>query len=185
MKLRINNYIFDASNKQITFTDYSSIDLDGVLLITNVTDNIIIYNFAAPGFGGTVIGNVLTLDYDTTSMSDSDNIQLFYDDSIDINSLITMLQTQISNDNDMHRQLLQLLKPLGITVSGTGRLQLDINNVVGGTIGTVTNITNLPTLANVTTVGTVSNIGGLNGFDLQYNMAHMSYADSLRNKLTF
>jgi len=80
MKILITNYSFNASAKTITFNDYASIDLERILLITNVTDNIIIYNFADPTKGGTVSGNVLTLTYNTTSMSNTDDLQIFYED---------------------------------------------------------------------------------------------------------
>lgn len=80
MKKLITNYTFDASEKQITFTDYVTLSLPSILLITNVTDNIIIYNFADSG--GTVAGNVLTLTYNTASMSDTDKLQIFYDDPL-------------------------------------------------------------------------------------------------------
>ena len=46
MKIKINNYTFNATASKVTFNDYTSINLDGVLLITNVMPNIIIYNFA-------------------------------------------------------------------------------------------------------------------------------------------
>lgn len=78
MKILVPNYTFDASAKTITFTDYVAITLENILLVTNVTDNVIIYNFADQG--GTVASNILTLDYDTTSMSDSDDLQIWYDD---------------------------------------------------------------------------------------------------------
>jgi hypothetical protein len=81
VKLLITNYTFDASAQTITFTDYASILLGNVLLITNVTDNIIIYNFANSAIGGSVATNVLTLDYDTTLMSDTDKLQIWYEDT--------------------------------------------------------------------------------------------------------
>lgn len=77
MKSLISNYTFSAAAKTVTFTDFASIDLNQVLVITNITDNVIIYNFAA--LGGSVAANVLTLDYDTTSMSDTDELQIFID----------------------------------------------------------------------------------------------------------
>lgn len=80
MKKLVSNYKFNAATKQITLSDYTSIDLESLLLITNVTDNIIIYNFASTGKGGTISGNILTLQYDTTSMSNSDDLQIFVDD---------------------------------------------------------------------------------------------------------
>ncbi len=63
------------------FSDYASIDLASVLLITNVTRNVIIYNFAADGFGGSVTNATLTLEYDTATMSDSDSLQIWYYDT--------------------------------------------------------------------------------------------------------
>lgn len=80
MKILIENYTFDAAARTVTFDDYGSINLDGVLLITNVTDNVIIYNFSAPAKGGSVATNVLTLLHDTSGMSDTDKLQIFYDD---------------------------------------------------------------------------------------------------------
>lgn len=80
MKIKIENYTFDASAKTVTLTDYPALRLDSILLITNVTDNVIIYNFADPSLGGTVSGDTLTLDYDTATMSDTDNLLIYIDD---------------------------------------------------------------------------------------------------------
>lgn len=82
MKYRVNNYTFDASLKTVTFNDINPIELEGVLLIINVVDNIIIYNFADSAKGGSASTNVLTLTYDTTSMSDTDELMIFYDDGV-------------------------------------------------------------------------------------------------------
>ena len=81
MKTLITNYSFNASAKTITFNGYSTISLDSILLVTNVTDNVIIYNFSDPALGGTVANNVLTLTYNTTTMSNTDRLQIYYDDS--------------------------------------------------------------------------------------------------------
>lgn len=80
MKILVENYTFNSSTRQVTLTDYTSVNLESFLLITNVTDNVIIYNFADPAKGGTVSTNVLTLDYDTTAMSNGDSLQIFIDD---------------------------------------------------------------------------------------------------------
>lgn len=81
MKNLITNYTFNAAAKTITFTDFTTIDKEKILLISNVTDGIIIYNFNDPAKLGTVATNVLTLAYDTTSMSNGDDIMIFYDES--------------------------------------------------------------------------------------------------------
>lgn len=79
MKIQIKNYLFDASARTITFLDYVSIDIDSVLYIIHVTDNRAIYNPMNKNLKGSVLGNVLTLNYDTTTMSDSDELQIYYD----------------------------------------------------------------------------------------------------------
>ena len=79
MKQLITSYSFNAANKMVTFLDLLFVEQSRVLLITNITDNIIIYNFADPLKGGTTASNVLTLTYNTASMSDSDTLQIYYD----------------------------------------------------------------------------------------------------------
>lgn len=79
MKQIIKNYSFNAAAHTITFSDFSSIDLERVLLITNVTTNEVIYIFNTPSRGGTATGNVLTLEYNTSSMSNGDKLQITYD----------------------------------------------------------------------------------------------------------
>lgn len=79
MKILYEDYSFNASAKTITFNTLDSISLEQLLLITNVTTNTIIYNFADSTLGGTVSGNVLTLTFNTTSMNNTDSIQIFLD----------------------------------------------------------------------------------------------------------
>ena len=69
-------YVFNASEKTITFTSTLDVTLHNLLLITNVTNNNIIYNFACDGYGGTIDSLTLTLEQDTTSMSDGDTLQI-------------------------------------------------------------------------------------------------------------
>lgn len=80
-KIRATTYTFDASSKTIDCALFTS--LEAIQLITNVTDNIIIYNFADATKGGTLSGTVLTLAYDTTSMSDTDKLQILVEDGND------------------------------------------------------------------------------------------------------
>jgi hypothetical protein len=103
VKTLVTNYTFSASAKQITFTGYPSLKLDQILLITNVTNNTIIYNFADPTAGGTVAGNVLTLTYNTTTMSNSDRLQIFIDDYIvpATENSLTGVQVKIDSTNTL------------------------------------------------------------------------------------
>tara|TARA_B100001939_G_scaffold147945_1_gene128115 strand:+ start:1184 stop:5821 length:4638 start_codon:yes stop_codon:yes gene_type:complete len=82
-KKLIYNYTFDASAQTLVIS--GNFKLRTIQLITNVTDGIIIYNFADPNKGGSVSYSTtndettITLEHDTTSMSDSDELQIFVD----------------------------------------------------------------------------------------------------------
>lgn len=78
MKKLVTSYTFDASAKTVVASAFTS--LENILLITNVTDNVILYNFADPTKGGSLSGTTLTLTYDTTTMDDADKLQIFVDD---------------------------------------------------------------------------------------------------------
>lgn len=73
------SYTFDASAKTITLTGFPTLTIDQILLITNVEDNVVIYQFNLPSKGGTIAANVITLDFDTTTMSDTDPLQIWVD----------------------------------------------------------------------------------------------------------
>lgn len=68
-----------------------------ILLVTNVTDNIIIYNFAQPGLGGSCVfsspgeASLLTFEVNTSSMNTNDELQIFVDEEypkIDFNDAL-------------------------------------------------------------------------------------------------
>ena len=81
------NYKFDASALTVTISGYYT--LRKLVLICNVTDGAIIYNFADSAAGATVSYNDITdettisLVYNTTSMSDSDELQILIEDGQD------------------------------------------------------------------------------------------------------
>lgn len=75
----IGSYTFDASAKTITFGGLGTIRLEDIFLIYNLTSNTKIFQFASSGLSGSVAGDILTLDYDTTSMADTDILQIFYE----------------------------------------------------------------------------------------------------------
>ena len=82
MKIQIKSYTFDPVAGTIAFNDLEEIRLDSLLLVTNVTDNKIIYNFANPALGGSVTGNILTLNLDVSLMGASDSLQIFYENGV-------------------------------------------------------------------------------------------------------
>lgn len=97
MKQIIPAYTFSASAKTITFIELDSISLERILLITNTTRNIILYNFADSTKGGTVATNVLTLAASTSGMADTDKLNIVYDDAPrDVTYEKTVIGTQRS-----------------------------------------------------------------------------------------
>ena len=105
MKKLITNYVFNPSEKTIIFLDYDNIDLERILLITNVTRNEIIYNFADPSKGGSVSENILILNYDTSQMSADDKLQIWYEDpslpALEEGFLKDLLETIASNTSSL------------------------------------------------------------------------------------
>lgn len=86
MKVRLGadikgSYVFNPVAKTVTFSGLSDpVTLDSILLITNTADNTIIYNFADSARGAASFSDgVLTLTYDTSSMSATDPLQIFLD----------------------------------------------------------------------------------------------------------
>jgi len=127
MKILFEDYTFDASEKTITFNTSENITLEKVLIITNVTDNIIIYNFANPQFGGTISNNVLTLNYNTTSMSDTDALQIFIENPYTPASEETL---QVLEDQTvLLRRMVKLLEPSS-RQDGSGRQEVAIGSFV-------------------------------------------------------
>jgi hypothetical protein len=110
MKILFEDYTFSAVTKEITFNTASTIGLSQLLLITNVTTNQIIYNFANPSTGGTIVNNVLTLDFDSTSMSNTDSLQIFLD-NLDTPASNEMLES-IENQTELLRRMVKLLEPI-------------------------------------------------------------------------
>ena len=86
--IQSNYYLFDASAREVIIP--GGVQRENLILITNVTDNKIIYNFSDPELTATTysiqtdIRNVTTtrviLQYDTTGMSDSDDLQIIVDE---------------------------------------------------------------------------------------------------------
>ena len=76
----LTNYTFDKAAKTVTFTDFTTIQLNRILSITDMTNGIQIYSYRTPQYIGTVATNVLTLAYDTNNnrFNDSDKLYIEY-----------------------------------------------------------------------------------------------------------
>lgn len=138
MKKLIINYTFTPADGTVRFNELASINHSGLLLITNVATGEIIYNFADPASGGTVAGNVVTLEKDTTAMSDTDALQIFYDDGSAV------------QDTDMLVALRLILhaiqRPVNIDTTQNRTRQTTTIESGTVTVSTVTNLTNIGTI---------------------------------------
>lgn len=148
-----SSYTFDASERQITIPKYD-LQLFNFLIITNITDNLIIYNFAKPGLGGSFSDGVLTLDYDTTSMDDNDELQII----IDIESNSESQLNQIQNAIAAIRSTIGIAADLRVTL-------------LSGTVTTVSSVTN------------VAAIGGLAGLVPMNALMNLAYIQSNSNNI--
>lgn len=159
MKILITNYTFNAASRTVTFLGYSRILLDSILIITNVASNTIIYNFAGPSKGGTVSGNVLTLDFDTSAMSNSDPLQIYYEDAAIVPATV---QEQQNTEDLLYllSQQGQMIGKIAEMVDGANiRAALQASAAV---IGAVTQsgswtLTTVTTVSTVTTCSTLTN----------------------------
>jgi len=150
-KKLIHKYTFDASAKSIVVNDV--IGQSRFLTITNVTTNQIIFAFAddergAASFTQDLVNKTTTivLDYDTTSMSDTDKLQIFIEkDSTEMRpdktytdpvSKFRVSQPQNLIDTDFEYGLqntkwetLELIKNIPTFFSRNGDTDLDVSTI--------------------------------------------------------
>ena len=83
MKKLVKEYIFAPTEQRIYIKDEflhnHSIKTESFLLVTNLTTGDMIYIFNEAALGGVFQYNYLTLDYDISTMSASDKLQIFVD----------------------------------------------------------------------------------------------------------
>lgn len=127
MKILFENYSFDASAQTVTFNTTDVITLEQLLIITNVTTNKIIYNFADPNAGGSIINNILTLDFDTTSMSSGDKLQIFVDNILTPSSDETL--QLVGEQTELLRRMTKLLEPIA-NQNSVGYQRVEVTSLV-------------------------------------------------------
>ena len=176
MKELIKDYIFDPTNKNVVFNNYDKIDLERVLLITNVTDNVIIYNFANPVAGGHVVNNnILNLQYDTTTMSNTDKLQIFYE--------VDAAPAKEATQADMYELMYSVysaVKDLSALVSTISGGALRVSTTTPVTIAGAVAISTMPNVSVVNGVN-VSNFGAANSNTLIPNLNNGVFQNTINN----
>lgn len=153
MKIKINNYVFDPNAGTVIFSDYTSIKLDDVILITDVTTGTIIYNFAAANLTGSVSGNTLFLNYNTTSLTNAE-LSIYYDDNT--------INQSTDETIILLRRLVKLSEPL-CTQDSIQRQRVVVEGING--------------FANI------SNIGNVDARFKFVDTARIAYATGIRAKI--
>lgn len=187
------NYAFDPTAKTVTFSGLSqSITLANILLITNVTRNTIIYNFADVATGATSFNNnVLTLTFDTTTHSSGDVLQIFLD-----------LESKEESLHDLLRRMNKLLESNAV-VDSSLRQRICLDSLGPATaITTTVPVSGTVSPSNAVATQLVSNVaanpytltssttalfmeGPLHQLWRVADDSRTLYASAIRSKLTF
>lgn len=150
----IQNYVFDASAKTITFPDDADLRLEGFQLITHLPSGAIIYQFNSAAKGGALAGNVLTLDHDTTALADADALQILYNKPRTDDPVVAM-----QNLTDTLVVFMSILLNAQPRLDALGRSVVNNSEVTQPVSGTVT--------ANIGT-GALSNLTQISGQAVPY-----------------
>lgn len=119
-KKLLTSYTFTTGAENVgTVAVLGTYTLEQFLLITNVTNGTILYQFDVPQRGATLVSaggyTTLTLEIDTRSMSASDRLQVFVDDGQ--NAQVTLTNASVEISNDVGNPV-----PVSGTVTATGPL---------------------------------------------------------------
>jgi hypothetical protein len=159
----------------VTFTG-PVLGLHQLLIVTNVTRNVIIYNFADPDAGeAAYANNVLTLTANTATQSASDVLQVFVDVA-EGDFPTPSIADRTDNLLVMMSRIVKLLESNAV-VDQQQRQRIAVDSFIA----------TIPTLTTCSTVSSVTNIAANAGMDReQYiNIAKNTYANSIRSKLEF
>jgi hypothetical protein len=146
-----SSYAFNAAAKTVTFYGIDNLKIWQVLIIVNITRETIMYNPYVSGYGFTSFAsNVLTLELDTSGYSNTDVLQIFYDNS----------DSQQANISDLAMEIKDLIRVIAnpAFVDAVGGLK-----ITSGVLTTLTTCTTVTTVTSVTTVGTVTTLNQSSG----------------------
>jgi hypothetical protein len=162
----------------VTIVGMPTFGIEQFLTIVNATDQIMIYCFADPSLGGSLSGNTLTLTFDTTAMSATDELQVY----MDFPSTTIKDQAEM-HDNYTHillERIAGLLAPMA-TQDAAQRQRVSVD-AFPGTIATITTLTGI---TNAVPLGNLATMGGVDPRFLFIENARNSYSNGLRSKLSF
>ena len=196
MKVKVKNYTFDKTNKTITLNDFASLTLDSLLLITNVTNGTILFMFNDPSLSASINDNVITLSVDTTSMHDSDQLQIFIDDgeqypltndelrsaplAITNPDLLAELQKKINANESQLTETIIVLRNILQVLANPAYVDKSTNQLRAQITGTISALT---TVTTVTTVTNITNMGLYQATQLVLNQNNATWASLVRSRI--
>lgn len=127
MATLIKNYNFDKTNRTIVFNDYSQIKKGNIVSVKNVTKNIIMYDPEVVSKDCSTLGNVLTLVYDTSAMSNSDILEIIYESQIQ--GATEEKQDEMIEVIYLLKRIAKLLQP-SASSDIMGRQRVAVDNIV-------------------------------------------------------
>ncbi len=180
----LTRYIFSpgtSTNGYVDLIGIADFDITNLICIINQTKGVIIYSTGIADKRYTAVsGTRVNLFYDTSSHSSSDKLQIVYN-----------FKTGKTSDTDLQEMVKLLSRMVKIMENQQSTDSAQRQRVVIDNAPSVTaSIAASQTLATVTTVSTVSSvtntaaIAGM-GQEQYINIARNTFANSIRNKLTF
>ena len=103
--VRATTWVFDASAKTLTVPGSGEAE---IIYVTNVTDGVVIYNTANPATNAITTANrYLEFTFDTTAMSDDDELLIFCDVPEGVDDTIEILQNMLKETRLQTRLMLK------------------------------------------------------------------------------
>jgi hypothetical protein len=191
-------YAFNPTAKTVTFSGLSQqITLANILLITNVTANTIIYNFASSSTGAvSFANNVLTLDYDTTSMSATDVLQIYLDlaGEESLHDLLRRMNKLLESNAVVDSRLRQKVVIEAIGTNLAAPTEVNTTIPVSGTVSATVSNNSASQLVPIAAANPYSLSSSATGLIMEgpvhqlwrvANDAQACYAQAIRSKLSF
>jgi hypothetical protein len=175
-------YIFTpgASGVGTIQTNIKDFNVKSLLAIINITRETIIYSGALANKGYTSLSETtITLEFDTSTHSSTDILQIFYDSTVDYPAIVNSPTT----DNLLATltRLIKLCESLGNT-DGSQRQKVTLDAITASL--TLAAISTVSTVSTVTNVAAQASLAGMDR-EMYINPAKQTYAQSIRANLKF
>jgi hypothetical protein len=187
---------YSLSGSELTLSVTFPLNQESILLITDVDNNDILYNFADPTRGGVLVGNLMILNY-VGLATGTTRLQIYLDDgnapaseaglqsitnlSTDTNALLNSLSEALN----VLQRIAKNLESLQV-VDANQRQRVTVDSIAGSlTLGTVTTVSTVTAVSGVGSVTSLNQLGGVPTIFLQTDVARQAFATGIRRNLTF